>query len=531
LLFTIGGFSQRPAPATTKPAGKILEIITSDRLNFLTVDSLHNFQSLAGKALVKQEKTLFYADSIIINSVDNTMEAFGNIHINDADSVHTYAQYLKYLGREKKAFLRKKVRLTDGNGELTSEELEYDVTLKIGTYLTGGKVKNKKTVLTSTEGYYYGDTKDIFFKRKVVLIDPAYKILTDTLQYNSTTEIATFTSPTTISDTAKLVIKTRDGYYDLKNKRGILNKRSVIDDSTYTFTADEMALDDSTKLSEFRGNAVYRGKDSAQGFDMLANNIKTDRKKDILLATQKPVLLVKQGLDSIFISADTLYSARLTDLMKSRNVPVIRDSVKRDTLTDKHVTPDSSSNKFIEAYFNVKIFSDSLQATGDSLFYSLQDSVFRLFKSPVVWAKENQITGDTIYLYIKNKKPERLYVFENAMAISRVDSTQYYNQVKGRTINALFEDGKISFLKAKGNSENVYYAQDEQKGFIGVNKSNADIIEVKFDESKPKSVTFRSNLDGTTYPMRKTNHAELKLRNFRWLDAIRPKSKFDILPN
>lgn len=534
LIITQAAVAQRPAVDTGKTEGKRLDIIRAGRLNFLKVDSLHDYTSLAGEGegrpRVKQDKTLFEADSLIINGVDNSLEAFGNIHINDADSVHTYAQYVKYLGREKKAFLKKKVKLTDGNGELTTEELEYDVTLKIGTYLKGGKVKNKKTVLTSTEGYYYGDTKDIFFKRKVVLIDPAYKIVTDTLQYNSSTEIATFTSPTTISDSARLVIKTREGYYDLKNKRGILYKRSVIDDSTYTFTSDEMAIDDSTKLSEFRGNAVYRGKDSGAGFDMIANNIKTDRKKDILLATEKPILLIKQGLDSIFVSADTLYSARLSDLIKTRYVPNIRDSIKRDTVIDKQ-NPDSSSNKFIEAYYHVKIFSDSLQAKGDSLFYSLQDSVFRLFKSPVVWAQENQITGDTIYLYIKNKKPERLYVFENAMAISRVDSTHYFNQVKGRTINALFDDGKISFLRAKGNAENVYYGQDEQKGFIGVNKSNADIIEVVFEESKPKKVTFRSNLDGTTYPMRQVNHEEIKLRNFTWLDAIRPKNKFEILAN
>jgi lipopolysaccharide assembly outer membrane protein LptD (OstA) len=45
---------------------------------------------------------------MVINEIDNTLEAFGNVHINDADSVHTYAQYIKYLGKEKKAFLKKK---------------------------------------------------------------------------------------------------------------------------------------------------------------------------------------------------------------------------------------------------------------------------------------------------------------------------------------------------------------------------------------------------------------------------------------
>ncbi len=523
--------AQRTAADTTQPEGKLLEIISSDRLGLVSVDSTHRYTTLVGKVKVKQDKTLFYADSAILNEIDNSLEAFGNIHINDADSVHTYSQYLKYLGKEKKAFLNKKVKLTDGKGTLTTEALEYDVTLKIGTYLNGGKLVNKKTVLTSTEGYYYGDTKDVIFKRKVVLIDPEYKIYTDTMQYNTSTEIATFTSPTTMYDTARRIIKTREGYFDMKNKKGMLFKRSVIDDSTYTFTADEMAFDDSTKLSEFRGNAVYRGKDTAQGFDMIANNIKTNRKKDILLATQKPILLIKQGRDSIFITADTLYSARLSDLLKVKRVPVIRDSIPDKKGADSTANKSDSTTKYFEAYYHVKIFSDSLQAKGDSLFYSLQDSVFRLFTSPVVWAQENQISGDTIYLYVKNKKPERLYVFENAMAISRVDSTQYFNQVKGTTINAYFIDGKINFLRAKGNSENIYYGQDEFKKFIGVNKSNADIIDILFDEGKAKRVTFQRNLDGTMYPMRQVNHEEIRLRGFKWMDNIRPKSKYEILSN
>jgi lipopolysaccharide export system protein LptA len=553
LLFAVQSVNaQRPAADTGKAEGKTLEIISADRLNMNTVDSLHKYTSLAGKVHVKQEKTHFYADSAVINDIDNSLEAFGNIHINDADSIHTYSQYLKYLGKEKKAFLKKKVRLTDGKGELTSDELEYDVTLKIGTYLKGGKLVNKKTVLTSTEGYYYGDTKDVIFKRKVVLIDPEYKVITDTLQYNTTTEIATFTSPTMIySDSGRRTIKTRQGYFDMKNKKGILNKRSVIDDSTYTFTADDIAVDDSTKRSEARGNAVYRGKDTAQGFDMLANNIKSDRKKDIFLATEKPVMILKQGKDSTFISADTFYSARLSDLEKIKKVPVVREPemlVKKDSLTKKDSLrpppvivkplPDSaalaadSTNKYFEAYYNVKIYTDSIQATCDSLFYSFKDSVFRLIRNPIIWAKQNQITGDTVYLYTKNKKAERLSAFEHAMVISKVDSTQYFNQVKSTTLNAFFQDDKISFLRAKGNAENIYYGQDELNHFIGVNSATADVIEVLFDDkNKPRRISFIHNYDATSYPMRQVNHDEIKIRGFKWLDSVRPKSKFDILGN
>lgn len=525
--------AQRTDTDTAVKEGKRLDIVFADRYNYQKLDTANEFISLAGRVQVKQENTLFFADSAVLNRQLNMLEAFGNVHINDADSIHTYAQYMRYQGKEKKALLRTKVKLTDGKGVLTTEELEYDVSVKIGTYLKGGKVVNKKSTLTSIEGYYYGDTRDVIFKRKVVMTDPENKITGDTLQYNTGTEIATFTSPTVIVNTKeKRTIKTREGYYDMKNKKAELYKRSVIDDSSYTFTADDMAFDDSTGLSEFRGNAVYRGKDTAQGFDMIANNIKTNKKNNSLIATQHPLLLIKQGADSIFITADTLYTARLSDLMKKRNVPQIRESMPplpKNPASEKQA--EDSSDKFFEAYFNVKIFSDSLQATGDSLFYSLKDSVFRLFKSPIVWAQENQITGDTIYLFLKEKKPERLFVFENAMAINRVDSSIYFNQLKGTSINALFTDGKISSMRAKGNAANVYYATDEEKRFIGVNKSSSDVIDVFFDDSKPQKVVFLRNLEGKSYPMRQVDHDEIKLRNFKWLNDKRPKTKFDILSN
>ncbi|MBL0884163.1 MAG: LPS export ABC transporter periplasmic protein LptC [Chitinophagaceae bacterium] len=530
LMLAVSVCQAQPRTDTTTPsgAGQLLEFLYAEKQNIKKIDSLNQFISYTGKVRIKQDKTLFYADSAVLNPVTNVFEAFGNIHINDADSVHTYAQYLKYLAKEKQAFLKKRVRLTDGKSTLTTDELEYDVTVKIGTYLKGGKVINEKTTLTSTEGYYYGDTRDIIFKKKVRLVNPDYTIDTDTLQYNTNTEITTFTSPTTIRNDKKLVIKTRSGYYDLKNKRAELYKRPVIDDSTYTMTADDMALDSISGLSEFRGNAVYRSKDSTKGFDMIANNIKTNNKKNSLLATQSPLLLLKQDRDSIYIAADTFYSAKLSDLLKIKNVPRVRDSIDFTFLVDS--SKEDSTDKYFEAYYNVKIYSDSMQSVGDSLFYALKDSVFRLFKSPVVWAQANQVTGDTIYMYLKKSKPERLYVFENAMALSQVDSSIYFNQVKGNTINAYFDtSGQIQFLRSKGNSENVYYATDEGGNFIGVNKNSSDVVEIRFADGKAKRVLLINGVDGTMYPMRQVNHEDLKLRNFKWLDNLRPKSRYDIL--
>ena len=539
-----------------------LYILAADK-QYLQKTDTSQLVSYAGNVKVRQGKTLFYADSAIINPILNTLESFGNVHINDADSVHIYSQYLKYNGIEKKALLTTKVRLTDGKSTLTTENLTYDVNLKLGTYLNGGKVVNKKTTLTSTEGNYYGDSKDIFFYKNVLLVQPNGTIRTDSLQYNTITEVSTIISPTIIKDKKGLTIKTKEGFYDIKRKIANLYKRSIIEDSTFSITADEIAIDSVNGLSEFRGNAVYRSKDKKQGFDMIANNIKTNNKRSTIMATQIPLLIIKQGADSVFITADTLFSGRVIDLLKIKKIPSLRPtpidttfnkSIIKDTIKVASVKPiikkgntknlvDSaklnlvstppvdSTLKYFEAYKNVKIFSDSLQAVGDSLFFSGSDSVFRLFNEPILWAQENQISGDTIYLFLKNKRPERLYVIDNALSISKVDSSIYFNQVRGNSIDALFDStGQVHFLTAKGSAENIYYAQDEQKGFVGVNKNSCDLIEINFTDGKPKRVKFINNLEGGLLPMRgKTNHDELKLKSFNWQDKLRPKSKFDIL--
>lgn len=521
IFFVCASVYNLNAQAATSPVvvdsnSKLIEFLSAATYNVKKIDST-NFVILVGNVKIRQGKTLLYGDSIILNTTSNILEGFGNIHINDADSVHTYAEYMKYLGNNKKAYLRRKVKLTDGLGVLTTDSLDYDVSIKLGQYNKGGKLVRNKTILKSIEGFYYGITRDVIFRKKVELTDPESTILTDTLEYNTSSQLSNFISPTKIINGSR-IIKTSNGNYNLGTKKGYLYERSIIDDSTYTFIADEMAIDDSLGLGEFRGNALYKSKDSLS-FDMIANHIKTNRSKGILIATELPTLLIKQQNDTLFVTADTLFSAKISDL--KRPMPLARDLMVKNT--------DSSLDKYFEAFHNVKIYSDSLQAKCDSLFYGLSDSTIRLITQPIVWSNNNQITGDTIYMFVNNKKPEQLSVINNAFAINKVDTTQYFNQIKGNKLKVWFEDGSISKMQTKGNAENIYFVLDDQKKFIGVNHSSAQIIEIQFENSEPSKVKFINQLQGKLNPLNKTVPEELIIRGFRWQESIRPKSKFEIL--
>jgi len=185
-------FSQvAPRPPGTDTMRQV-EILNSNTYRYERVDSLTALQILVGQVHLREKATHFYADSTVINDNARIIEAFGNVHINDNDSVHTYSDYLLYNMNTKIATLKKNVRLTDDKTNLYTEELEYDVNQKVGIYRSGGRVENGTSVLTSEEGTYYAELKDVYFKNNVVLKDPKYDLKSDSLLYNTTSEIATF---------------------------------------------------------------------------------------------------------------------------------------------------------------------------------------------------------------------------------------------------------------------------------------------------------------------------------------------------
>jgi len=409
------------------------------------------------------------------------------------------------MGDTKVATLKKRVKLTDGKGVLTTEALEYNVGSNIGTYLNNGKVVNGESVLTSKEGIYYANTRDVFFQKRVKLVDPEYTMTTDTLSYNLNTEIANFLAPTIIKD-ERSTIKTRRGMYDLKKGKAIFTDRPEIRDSTQLVYADSIAYDKITGAGKAIGNVEYR--DSAQGIAMFAGATDFNNDSKTVTSYYKPLLVLKQKNDSLFVTADTLHSAYLqSDSTKPKN--------PADTI------------RYFTAFHHVRLFSDSLQSKCDSLYYSGIDSVFRFFAEPVIWTQGSQISGDTIFLATKNRKAEKINVNENAFTINRT-ADGMFNQMKGNELTGQFIEGSIDFLRVKGNGENLYYLQDEDSAYVGVNYTMADAIVMRFANKELKRVTWFNSVTGTTYPVMQLPEDKKELRNFKWLETIRPKSVKDI---
>ncbi len=606
LIGNYGAYAQNLRRGNTEDTTKKIYILSNTRnLIFQTPDDSTKLTIVTGDVKLRQGTALFYCDSCVINSRTDIFEAWGKVHINDADTAHIYSNHLRYLMSKKLAYLDGHVKLTDGKATLTTPDLEYDMETNIGTYKNGGNVVNKKSVLTSKEGYYYADLKDVYFKKNVLLKDPAYNIDTDSLLYNTTTQTTRFISQTSIKDSSGRVIKTRDGFYNQQTGKAEFGQRPEIIDGKTSIRANRIAFDDSTGVYQAEGNAIII--DTAQGTTIIGGLIYQNRKTEAVLATRKPLMIIKQGNDSIYITADTLFSARLTDkfgrvslmidtikvtravainekdssqnispdttlssgladtlnstdsllvidtLMGKKLLAIEKDSIKSipadtlltlkpvDTLVNRSAAitgtakekkvlagnEKDSTNRYFEGYRNVRIFSDSLQAVCDSLFYSFKDSVFRLYQDPVVWAQNSQITGDTILLFTKNKKADKVEAFENSFLINRIED-DVYNQIKSLRMDGWFIDGNIDSVRAKTFAECIYYIQDEDSAYTGVNQSQSDIIDIYFENKELEKVVFRTAVTGTLWPISQKSPRDMQLPGFRWLEDRRPKTKYEM---
>ncbi|PJJ76245.1 lipopolysaccharide export system protein LptA [Thermoflavifilum aggregans] len=514
ICLCLAAYAQQPA--ARNDSVKIIYIIHADSLiGIQKKDS--DITKLMGHVMLQQGNTLFSCDSAYKNNTINVVDAYGHIHINQADSVHAYGDYLHYLGNDKLATLSGHVRLQDAQMTLYTETLTYDLNQHIAQYQQGGKLVSEQTTLTSQSATYYTDLHQAYFQHRVKLKDPQYTLSTDTLVYHTDTHTAYFVAPTVIHlQDSVTVIHTRDGYYNTDLGEAMFASRSVITDSSQMTTADSLFYFREKGTGLAKGNVIWR--DTSRKVTVVAGYAETHDQTHTLLATQQPVLIYEMKNDTLYTAADTLFSGIIPRT----------DSAMLHHADSSH--QDSSEIRYFSAFHHVRIYSDSLQAVADSMYYSFADSTFRFYIQPVVWIGDYQLSGDTIYLSTQNQQAKELQLIENAIIVNQIGKGMF-NQVKGRTIYGYFHDNRLDWMHVNGNAESVYYVQDDAGAFIGINKVSCGVIDIYFRDQKVYRVAFRDEPSGSMSPIKGANLQEYFLRNFSWQIDRRPHSREELLPS
>ena len=186
--------TQTPAAQDEPAQVRQIEIVQADALEGFRIGS-ENVRLLIGRVVLKQEGVTLACDSAIFFPDRNDVRAYGNVRINQADTIQAQSDSLYFDGDLRILRLMSSLSLRDRSMDLQTEDMDYNLKTRVGRYRQGGRLNNKGSILTSRNGYYYSYSQTAFFQDSVVLEHPNYSLYADTLEYRTEPDLA-------ISDTS-----------------------------------------------------------------------------------------------------------------------------------------------------------------------------------------------------------------------------------------------------------------------------------------------------------------------------------------
>jgi lipopolysaccharide export system protein LptA len=331
---------------TADSADKIrITIAGSERLEHFKTDS-GEFTKFINDVVLYQGTDTLYCDSLYQNSTTKNFEAFGNVRLAQQGGTEALCDYLRYTADKKLAYMRGNVRLTDGKNTLWCEELNYDVGTKTGIYTTGGTLQSDTTTVSSTIGIYNVKSKESRFTENVIVTHPDYNIRSKDMGYNTETKVSTFYAASTVtSDSGRSILQTNKGTYDSKRNIAHFMGRSSIWNQSQYIEADSIHYNGVTSYGMAKGNVISL--DTAQHSWLYCGYAEYFRKKRVLWAMIKPVLVQVNNNDTLYMRADTFYSAPMERLgTVSRKLQAVRDSANAGEVVDEVL--DKAERKALE---------------------------------------------------------------------------------------------------------------------------------------------------------------------------------------
>lgn len=454
-----------------------------------------NAQRILGDVIISHKDIRMWCDSAYSYDGENRVDAFGHVHILKADTLHLYANFVRYNGDKQWALAQRNVKLVNKEVTLTTDTLNYDLANGIGYYDDYGTVKDSTNTLYSKIGEYYTRLEKIYFKTEVDGLTDSYRILSDTLIYEPQNGITTIVGPTTIFDEKDTLIAS-SGFYNTKTGETELHKDPIIKTEGQDIIANSIFYNKQTGDGLAVGDAAIH--DTKNHIVVKGNRITYNDQQETSLVTDSAHVLLYSPKDTLFLHADTL-----------RTIP--------DTIPNE---------KIILGYFDARFFRFDLQGMADSLAYYTVDSTLCMFHSPIVWSQNNQMTADYMEMTVKDSINQEFDLQKNAFIVAKEDSAMF-NQIKGRNMKGYIHRNELHKIDVDGNGQSVYYARDDN-GIIGLNQAQSSTITIGLKESKVTRIVFRTTPDGHLIPIADLSEADKWLPDFKWLDDIRPKSLKDI---
>lgn len=506
-------------------------------------------QVVRGNVKFRKGGMYMYCDSAYFYPETNSIDAFGNVKMEQGDTLFVFSDLLYYNGERQMARLRtnsrRKVRLINRDVTLTTDSLNYDLMTELGYFLDGGEIDDKKNRLSSIHGQYSPRTKDAEFNDDVLLEnnEDGYTLETNRLLYNTDTHIAKIVDNTLIKSEND-TIYCKKGWYNTNTDEAQLHSRSTIIhadslNNVTTLEGDSIIYDKATGISRaymFRD----RNKD-AQPMVLTDTANKTiliggfglfnDKTKESF-ATDYPLLIEHSRPDTIFLRADTIRTFTY-NYGKKRVEPVLTDSMGQplDSLSQVMAIAEADSlNKETEyhiakAYRRARFFRNDMQGVADSMTYISRDSMMYLSCRPIIWSGERQVNGNQINIHFNDTTVDWAELPDFGMMAEAVEE-EFYNQMSGKKMKAYLENQTLRHLYVDGNVQTIFLPMENDSTYNKLVNAESSYMTIDMADGKMDKLKMWPEVTGTVTPLFMIKKNQYYLPDFNWYEAIRPRREW-----
>ena len=484
-----------------------------ERANNLQFDQerIADAQILKGNVLFRHEEMLMYCDSAYFYENTNSLDAFGHVRFVQGDTLEGFGDKLFYDGNTKLARMRRHVKFIHGRKNenptiLTTDSMNYDRAAGVAYYWTGGTVKDSLNTLTSVRGNYRPDSKRAVFSKEVKLVNPKFVLTSDTMLYNTETKIADIVSPTDIIYEEETDIHSSRGWYNTANERSMLLDRSVVHHADgKVMTGDTIYYDKRIGFGEVLGQMQMI--DSTREATLYGEYGQMYEDHNHGYATDSALMVDWSDTAHItYIHADTLFTEELH----------FEDSARMD-----------STYQRMRGHYGVRVYRNDAQMVCDSMVYLGSDSTMHLYKKPICWNDNQQISADSMTVYIVNGAVEHMHGVGSALCVME-DSIDYYNQMSGKEVTAYIKDGALDIIDMSGNALTIYYAKEDDGEYVGLNTTESSFIRMYIEDQQMHHMRFTKETTGVLYPMDQIPSGGDRLALFFWAAEVRPTGPEDV---
>lgn len=454
---------------------------------------------LVGNVSFRRDSMYMFCDSAHYYQKQNSFLAFGNVRMEQGDTLFLFGDYLDFNGVTNIARVRDNVRLIDKDIVLETDSLDFDRNRNLGYFFEYGTLSDETGVLRSYYGEYNLDTKRAVFIDDVNLENSKFLLLSDTLHYNTANNLATIVGPTNIYTGSTEVYSDR-GTFNTASRHATLVERPLLFNGNRQVAADSIFYDTAVGYSEVFGNIVYT--------DTINRNMLTgeyaflDEVKDSVYVTEKAMAVDFSQRDSLFVHSDTIWAV----------------TYNLDT---------DSLYRMVRAYHKVRAWGRNMQAVCDSMVFDSRDTCLTMYKDPILWNGDLQLLGEVVKVYMNDSTIDWVNIIDQSLYVEKLDSS-VFNQIKGKEMQFFFDEGDLREMQVIGSVEIIFYPIDSDSTYVGMNTTTAGRTIAYMKDRKVEKVVVPKESKGVFYPMGQRPEEKRFLENFAWFDYVRPLSKDDI---